>query len=383
MTARDIRLAQAASLVQLGDEWMGRPAHPTPRVKYAHASRLYESAADTFRTFGRWRAAGDAYSRAGEAEKKQSEVLVAGTYYIDSAECYERVDPTEAIRMYAKAVGLYATMGRFVSAASVQSRVAELYESDGANADAANAYQYAADYFLGDDLYSQAVMTLYKSGVCLCRDAVYLSAHEKFERAAKFASDDNLIKFRCVRTEKGRDLGRNRSALMFTSTRAWMITRVDRNSSSSVHPSLPFFNPSRNNLCHPPIHPRSVPEMMFDAALCLIAEGDLPRAEDYIIECSRRDAGFAVGRERRFLYDIIDCARASEVDDFVDHVWNMDYVDALDPFELKVRRRSTGELACMSSPQAISSFSKEPCPYPLYLPPTHSPVPPPFPTRRC
>jgi tetratricopeptide (TPR) repeat protein len=276
MTARDIKLAQAASMMELGDEWMGRPAHPSPLVKYNAASRLFEQAADTFRTYGRWRLAGEAYARAGDAEKKLGELLVAGTYYIDSAECYERVDMTEAVKLCQKAIGLYSTMGRFVSAAAVQSRVAQLFEADGAYASAAEGFQYASDYFLGDDLYSQAVLSLYRAGTCLVEEgSSYAEAHEKFDRGARYAADDNLVKFK-------------------------------------------------------------VPELMFDAALCLLADGDLPKAEDYVVECSRRDASFAVGRERRFLFDIIDCARASAIDDFIDHAWNFDYVDELDPFELKM-----------------------------------------------
>lgn len=275
MTARDIKLAQAASLMNLGDEWMGKPAHPTPKVKYNQASRLFETAADIYQCYAKWRFAGEAYARAGDAEKKMNELLIAGTYFIDAAECYERIDVNEAIRIYQKAIGLYATIGRFVSAATVQTRVAELYEADGALAHAAEAYQYASDYFLGDDLYSQTILALYQAGVCLTMDNTFRAAHEKFEQAARFAADDNLTKFK-------------------------------------------------------------VPEFMFDSALCLLAEGNLPEAEDYIILCSRRDANFAVGRERRFLFDIIDCANASALDDFIDHCWNFDYVDELDPFELKM-----------------------------------------------
>lgn len=275
MTARDIKLAQASAMMQLGDEWMGRPAHPTPRVKYNHASGLFESAADLYRSYGRWRLAGEAYCRAGDAEKKMAETLIAGTYYVDSAECFERVDVNEAVKLYQKAIGLYATMGRFTSAATVQTRVAELYEADQAFANAAEAYQYASDYFLGDDLYSQAVLSLYKSGMCLCEDNSYLQAHQKFDRAGRYAADDNLVKFK-------------------------------------------------------------TPEMFFDAALCLLAEGKIPNTEDYIMECAQRDANFAVGRDRRFLYDVIDTAKAGDIHDFIDHCWNFDYVDELDPFELKM-----------------------------------------------
>jgi hypothetical protein len=75
---RDIRLAQAYAFVQLGDRWMARPAAPNPRTKYGAASRLFEQGADIFRCYGRWRFAGEAYAKAGEAERRANQPLVAG-----------------------------------------------------------------------------------------------------------------------------------------------------------------------------------------------------------------------------------------------------------------------------------------------------------------
>jgi hypothetical protein len=92
MAARDMKLAQAATLVERGEEWMGKPAHPTPRVKYTQAGRFFEQAADIYRAYGKWRLAAEAYGRAGDAEKRMSELLVCATYYVDAAECMERVD---------------------------------------------------------------------------------------------------------------------------------------------------------------------------------------------------------------------------------------------------------------------------------------------------
>lgn len=262
-------------MVALGDEWMGRPANPTPRTKYAHACRLFEQAADVYRTFGRWRSAGEAYFKAGEAEKKQAELLIASTYYTDAGECMERVDADEAVGMYLRAIGLYASLGRFMSAGTLQSRVAELYEADGALTQAAEAYQYACDYFLGDDLYSQAVKCLWHSGACLAQDESFGEAGGKFEKAAGYAMDDNLLKLK-------------------------------------------------------------VPELMFDACLCRLAVGDLGAAEGFVNDCSSKDPNFTVGRERRFLLDVIDTARSRDVDAYMDHCWNFDYVDELDPWEVKM-----------------------------------------------
>ena len=47
----------------------------------------------------------------------------------------------EAVHFYGRAVALYAVLGRFVSAATTQLRIAEIYEADGAHFQAAEAFQ--------------------------------------------------------------------------------------------------------------------------------------------------------------------------------------------------------------------------------------------------
>ena len=293
---RDIRLAQAFGFVQLGDAWMSRPAAPNPRTKYGHASRLFEDGADIFRAYGRWRYAGEAFAKAGEAERRQNQPLVAATFFVDGGECMERVDVLEAVHIYGRAVALYAVQGRFVSAASTQLRVAEIYEADGAHYQAAEAFQFAADYFIGDDLYVPTVMALHRAGVCLCEEGgSWRDASDKFDRAAYFAADHNLAKLR-------------------------------------------------------------VPALMLDAGLCLLADGDIAAVEDYVVECCQRSEEFSVGREKRFLLDTVDVLRAALVDDFVDHCWNLDFVVGLAPhqlgiLELLLKRMTLGGAAAAGRPK--------------------------------
>ena len=273
---RDIRLAQAYGFVQLGDRWMARPVAPNPRTKYSAASRLFEEGADIFRAYGRWRFAGEAFAKAGEAERRMNQPLVAASYFVDGGDCMERVDVLEAVHFYGRAVALYAVLGRFVSAATTQLRIAEIYEADGAHFQAAEAFQFAADYFIGDDLYVQTCQALFRAGVCLCDEGgSWREASEKFDRAAYFAADHNLAKLRA-------------------------------------------------------------PQFMLDAGLCLLADGDLEGVEDFVVECCRRNEEFSVGREKRFLLDTVDVARAALLDDFVDHCWNFDFVAGLMPHELKI-----------------------------------------------
>jgi len=272
---RDIRLAQAYNLVQNGDYWMSQPSEPTPLIKYSSASRLYEDAADIFRAYGRWRYAGEAYAKAGEAESSLNQPVVAATNFVDGGDMFEKVDAGEAVKCFERAVALYAVLGHFVPAATTQQRVAEILYADGALDEASEAFKNSADYFLGDDCYSQAVQMIVRSAECLCEDGSYERAHGMFDRAAYFAADDNICKLR-------------------------------------------------------------VPKYMLQAGLCSLSCGDLDGCENYVVECCKRNEEFAVGREKRFLLDLVDVASAGLIDDFIDHAWNYDNVYGFDPFEINM-----------------------------------------------
>lgn len=60
----------------------------------------------------------------------------------------------------------------------LQRRIAGLYEADAATQDAADAFQHAADYFLGEDMYSQAVQ-------CLCRSGALYADEEMCVRSPR------------------------------------------------------------------------------------------------------------------------------------------------------------------------------------------------------
>lgn len=261
-----------------GEEMMARPANPSTRTKYEAACRLFEAAADTYRAHARWRLAGEAYARCGEAERKvggQAELLVAATYYADAGESFERVDTGAAVDAYTRAVGLFATLGRFSAAAALQAHAARLYENDSALEQAAEAFQWAADYYMGDDEYALAAQALASAGECLAREEAFPEAADKFYRAARFAMDDNLLKLK-------------------------------------------------------------VPALLFSSGLCHVASGDLGAAEARIADAALLDGSFAVGRERRFLLDVVDAARGQSLDDFADHAWNYDHVAQLAPWHLGV-----------------------------------------------
>lgn len=62
-----------------------------------------------------------------------------------------------------------------------------------------------------------------------------------------------------------------------------------------------------------------------------------PPAATYalIAKYSVQDNNFGIGRERRFMMHVIECAKNVDVHTFLDHAWNLDYVIELREHQLK------------------------------------------------
>ena len=286
--ARAVKLAEAARQLARAESWMGiegKDQHPS--VRYTYASSLFVAAAETFRMYQVWRRAAEALSRASDAEKAKAQMLPCAVLAADSADLYARVDANEAARMYRTASGLFAALGRFITAGNLMVRTGELEESDNAKTSAAESFSLASQYYLAEDAYSLCVGALARAGSMLALEDAFGEAHALFERAARVALDDNLTRWHA-------------------------------------------------------------PRLALSAGLCLVAaartcaEGPLApetaaldqRLEAYQTACAKRDPAFGAGRERRFLLDALDTSRIWAVDDYIDHVWNFDYVARLEPHDL-------------------------------------------------
>lgn len=192
-SARELKLAAAASLVERAHLWMRSVPKPTPTVKFAHASRLYRTAADAFRSVGAWRRAAEALRSAAGAERQRFSMLECATLHADAGEFFSRVDGGEAMVSLTTAAGLFAAAGRLLTAANLTLRVGELEEADEARASAAKSFSTAADYFLALDHLPQAVSALWHAGGNLAREQDFAGAHAAFERAARIADRKSVV----------------------------------------------------------------------------------------------------------------------------------------------------------------------------------------------
>lgn len=261
----------------------------TARVKFTDALRYFEASADTFRVVGKWRRAGGAFAQCALCEQKMREPLSAASYFIDAAEALRKVEPLEAVGMYGKAIAEYAALGRFLTAAAVQREVAEIFVEEEATYDAATAFGYAADYYAGEALAGPAMVCLLRGGELFVMDERFELAAGFFERAAKLALDDNLLKF-------------------------------------------------------------NTPAIALDVVLCYLCLRDDERAIDFVEAQAETDFNFSASREKRFALDIVLNCQERDKHAFMDHVWNYDYVHEFAPYQLRVRCRCSTS-RCLYGPR--------------------------------
>ncbi len=285
---REEKTAEAFRLLERAEKWMGiEGKDQNPLVRYTYASSLFTRAGEILRIYQQWRRAAEAYERASEAEKSMAAMLQCAALAADSAELYARVDASEAERMYRISSGVFAAMGRFITAGNLMVLTGEMEEADNAKTSAAESFAAASQYYLAEDAYSLCVANLARAGAMLALEDSYEEAHVLFERAARVALDDNLTRWHSSRLVVSAGL-----CLVAAARTSWRLAS------------------------------------QADSA-ALVA-----RLEAYQTGCAKRDASFAVGRDRRFLLDALDTSGIWARDDFMDHVWNYDYVAKLEAHEL-------------------------------------------------
>ena len=272
-SSADPRVARADELLRKARGIAAATTTSRVSVKHRAASQAFELAADEYRSAGEWLRAGDAYASAAEFEGRLDNSVAAASLHAEAGYAAARADTGAAVLYFGRAIGVLATLGHFAPAAALQVVIAELHEADSALEEAAGAYTLASECYAQTGDLPTVCRLLAKAGELLALETDLPRCHTSFERAARFARDHNLLKFRA-------------------------------------------------------------PGLVFDACLPIIAAGDLVTAVDFVERACADDANFAVGRERRFLLDVVAACRAYDGDAFIDYVWNFDYARLLAPFEL-------------------------------------------------
>lgn len=320
-SARELKLQAASALVEKAHAWMRSLPKPSPTVKFSYASRLYRTASDTFRSIGAWRRAAEALRSAAGAERQRFSMIECATLHAEAGEFFSRVDGGEAMVSLTTAAGLFAAAGRLLTAANLTLRVGELEEADEARASASKSFSTAADYFLALDHLPQAVSALWHAGGNLAHEQDFEGAHATFERASRIAFDDNLVRFNTPKLQLN-------AALCLAAD--WSAKRT-----TSEKAARKLRGVQSGELASASLSRRELTTIANNAErTAAVANEAFSRIEVYIRKAAARDSWFSTGREKRFLYDLIDAARLWSTPDVIDHIWNFDYVAGFAPHEL-------------------------------------------------
>lgn len=108
-----------------------------------------------------------------------------------------KVLTVESISALTSAVSILSEKGRFSAAANNQKQIAEMYESSDVNdmPKALQAYQTAADWYIGEESNAQAHACLLKVATIAAQLEDYEKAIETFETVARGSVDNNLTKW--------------------------------------------------------------------------------------------------------------------------------------------------------------------------------------------
>jgi alpha-soluble NSF attachment protein len=127
--------------------------------KMDEAQSLYGRAGNAFKLSKQWKESGDAFYQQGQVLEKLGERDEAAGCYLTAAKSLKKEYPKEAVDVLKIAVAILTEKGRFSAAAANQKQIAEIYETDIANLEAAmDAYDQAGEWYSGED--STAYKTL-------------------------------------------------------------------------------------------------------------------------------------------------------------------------------------------------------------------------------
>jgi alpha-soluble NSF attachment protein len=254
--------------------------------KFEDAVELYQKAANQYKVAKKWQEAGDAFAQCAGLEIKLKSNHEASSFYVEAANCYGKVNPTEAITFFRNAIALHCESGRFNQAAKLTKQIAELFEQDGNKEEAITNYDQAADYYSGENSTQAA-------NQCLLKVASYSAELEKYDKAVEIYTsvgeqclESNLLKFNA----KGH-----------------------------------FLN----------------------AGLCILCKGDTVAMRSAVEKFKETDFTFAGSRECTLLEEVTQAFEDYNADAFTDVVFNFDNVSKLDPWKtsmlLRVKTKITEE----------------------------------------
>lgn len=169
--------------------------------KYDSAQELYVQAGNAFKLAKDWQSAADQFKQAAFCASKQDNTSEEASFYQNAGDCLKKINLTEAIGQYEKAVKIWSTNGRFNASAKLLKTMAEEKEAEGVYNDdergfVVDLYQRAADLFEMED-FGKTMFTQ-----CMIKVAdhkAYTGAYQEsitiYENEAQKALSNNLLQY--------------------------------------------------------------------------------------------------------------------------------------------------------------------------------------------
>jgi alpha-soluble NSF attachment protein len=184
--------------------------------------------------------------------------------------------PLEAIEIYERAIGTFVKGGRFHLAATHEKEIAEIYETQLHDYQAAiKYYLQAADRFMIDDSTAIAQGCMSKAAQLAADSEAYEKAAELFEQLAEGSVNDQLRKY-------------------------------------------------------------AVKDYLFRGALCRLCLGDSVSAKRAIERYATLDPSFGASKEFSLLNEITAVIETGDVDEYTELITKWDRTNAMDEWKTKV-----------------------------------------------
>jgi len=174
-----------------------------------------------------------------------------------------RGDTVLSARYHTKAAADLTGLGRFREAAALQHELAEMHDAEGSYGAAGEAAHFAAELFVTGDMWHDGARCYHDSGRHYLRAGEWVKARLGFEQAARTARTVNMARHR-------------------------------------------------------------VSDCYLDACIAVLGSGRITEAEGAALTYAAESPAFCCSPHRRFVFDVVACAKSCDVDGYIDHVWNWD-----------------------------------------------------------
>jgi len=256
--------------------------------RMSEAAELFKQAANYYRLGKDYKSAAEAFVQCANCVPEE-----AHQHYSEAGNLLRKVNTSEAIEYYNRAVEMLASSGRIGMAAKLRKQIAEIYEGDDMLGSAVQNYEHAAELFELDNSESTANSCHLKVAELSTQDSLdsntILKAIKLFETVGQRYLQHNLTKF-------------------------------------------------------------SAKDCYFKAVILFMANEDIVGAENALQNYFNRDPSFETSREGKLAQELISDIRASNVNSFESHLYQYNNITPLDRWKTKVLIKAKNMLNAYEEP---------------------------------